>query len=120
MEGIMKYCTHCGAQLDDAAVVCPGCGCATDEFAANSSAQATVAKDNTLNTVIKVFMILGCLSYGWLLVPLAWTIPMTVSFFNKVRDGRKVGVGFKVCTLLFVNLIAGICLLCRDESGYID
>ena len=23
----MKYCTHCGKQLFDEAVVCPGCGC---------------------------------------------------------------------------------------------
>lgn len=26
----MKYCTHCGKELLDEAVVCPGCGCATD------------------------------------------------------------------------------------------
>lgn len=115
----MKYCTHCGAQIDDAAVVCPKCGCATEEFNANSAAVAA-EKDSTLNTVIKVFMVLGCIATCWCLIPLAWTIPMTVSFFNRVRDGRKVDVGFKVCTLLFVNLVAGICLLCRDESPYAD
>ena len=88
----MKYCTHCGAQIDDAAVVCPKCGCATEEFNANSAAVAA-EKDSTLNTVIKVFMVLGCIATCWCLIPLAWTIPMTVSFFNRVRDGRKVGVG---------------------------
>lgn len=24
----MKYCSHCGKEIMDAAVVCPGCGCA--------------------------------------------------------------------------------------------
>lgn len=24
----MKYCTHCGAEINDQAVVCPSCGCA--------------------------------------------------------------------------------------------
>lgn len=116
----MKYCTHCGAQLDDSAVVCPNCGCATEEFAAAGQAKVAAEHDNVLNTVVKVFMILGCIGIGWCLIPLIWCIPMTVSFFHKVRDGRKVGVGFKICTLLFVNLIAGICLLCRDESPYLD
>ncbi len=114
----MKFCTHCGAQLDDAAVVCPNCGCATDEFVAANNAQAAILQDSTLNTVIKVFMVLGCIATGWCLIPLAWTIPMTVHFFNSAKSGRRVGVGFKVCVLLFVNLIAGICLLCRDEDKY--
>lgn len=26
----MKYCTHCGNQLLDEAVICPGCGCAVE------------------------------------------------------------------------------------------
>ena len=26
----MKYCTHCGSELVDEAIVCPKCGCATD------------------------------------------------------------------------------------------
>ncbi len=113
----MKYCKYCGSQLDDDAVVCVNCGRATDEFVAAGAESDT---NKTLNIVIKVFMILGCIAYGWTLIPLIWCIPMTVSFFRKVSDGRKVGVGFKVCTLLFVNIVAGICLLCRDENCYKD
>ncbi len=26
----MKYCTHCGKELLDEAVICPGCGCAAE------------------------------------------------------------------------------------------
>jgi hypothetical protein len=72
-------------------------------------------RDDGLVTVIKVFLILGCISFGALLIPLAWCIPMTVSIFRKLDSGEPIGTGLKVCTLLFVNLIAGILLLCLPE-----
>ena len=28
----MKYCTKCGKELLDEAVICPGCGCSTTDF----------------------------------------------------------------------------------------
>lgn len=28
----MKYCTHCGAELLDEAVICPKCGCAIGKY----------------------------------------------------------------------------------------
>jgi len=31
----MKYCTHCGKQLFDEAVICPGCGCPTAAYQEN-------------------------------------------------------------------------------------
>ena len=65
-----------------------------------------------LKTAAKVFMILGCISFGWTLIGLAWSIPMTVTVFHRFRDNEPVGTGLKVCTLLFLNVIAGILLLC--------
>lgn len=32
----MKYCTHCGAELLDEAVMCPKCGCAVANFGSTS------------------------------------------------------------------------------------
>ena len=31
-------------------------------------------------------------------------------------DNEKISVGFKVCSLLFVNTIAGILMLCANED----
>ena len=60
-------------------------------------------------------MILGCIAAAFaFLIPLIWAIPMTVHAFRKINDGEPMGVGFKVCTLLFLNMIAGILLLVRD------
>lgn len=102
----MKYCTNCGNAVEDNATYCSKCGAPC----------GSVKKPSTLKAVAEVFMILGCISSGWALIPLCWTIPMTVKYFSSVKEGRPVSTGFKVCSLLFVNLIAGILMLVDDET----
>lgn len=111
----VKYCVHCGAEIHEEAVICVKCGCNVEP---NNPAlvQQVQSKDDTLSIVIKVFLILGCISQGWLLIPLIWCIPMTVSIFHSLRDNRPIGMGMKICTLIFVNLIAGVCLLCMNDE----
>lgn len=132
----MKYCVKCGCQMDDSAAFCPKCGapcsnsakkpncakcgCQIADDAAycpNCGAPCSYAakKPNTVQLIAEIFMILGCISSGWALIPLCWTIPMTVKYFRSVKEGRDVGTGFKVCSLIFVNFIAGILMLVGDE-----
>ena len=116
---IMKFCTRCGAELDDNAEVCSNCGCPTELFRPAQNVQqpqaAVSSHSSGLDTAIKVFMILGCIAAAFaFLIPLIWAIPMTVHAFRKINDGEPMGVGFKVCTLLFLNMIEGIRLLVRD------
>lgn len=73
------------------------------------------AQESTMKLIAKIFMLISCILMGFYLIPLAWTIPMTVSYWHSVKEHRPVGVGFKVCSLLFVSLIAGILMLC-DRS----
>ena len=104
----MKYCTHCGKEVLDEAVICPGCGCPLDR---------QVEKASNIKTIAKIFMIIGTVVnsiYG-LIIPLAWCLPMTLSFCKKVKKNEKISTGFKVCILLFVNTIAGIVLLCDKD-----
>ena len=109
----MKYCTHCGAELNDEAVVCVKCGCSVE----NKNVPAAQSNsDGTAWTIAKIFLIFGCIVQGWMLLPLAWCLPITISIFNCRRDNRPVSTGLKVCALLFVNLIAGIVLLCTDDN----
>lgn len=109
----MKYCVHCGAEIHDEAVICVKCGCKVEP---EKPVVVRESKDDAMHTVIKVFLILGCISQGWLIIPLAWCIPITVVIFNSMRDKKIISTGMKVCVLLFVNLIAGICLLCMDDN----
>ena len=131
----MKYCTYCGKQLVDEAAFCASCGRAigtTHDTICDQ--QGTSAKEiqcqntqlnstthdrqetSALKTIAKVFMIIGCIATaGYFLIPLCWTIPMTVHYFNAVKNNKCVGTGFKVCTLIFVSLIAGIIMLCDKD-----
>lgn len=122
----MKYCSKCGAELLDEAVMCPKCG------AEQETIQKPQQSSQTLLTVAIAFMIITCVATALTsiiffldsstilvgvitLIPLAWCIPMT----NHVRRCKEnyipIGVGFKICTLLFVNTISGILLLCYRD-----
>lgn len=67
-----------------------------------------------METAIKVFMILSTVVAGiaTLGIALLWCIPMTVHY---CKNTYFVGTGFKICTLLFVNTIAGILMLCDNQ-----
>ena len=110
----MKFCPKCGTQLVDEAVVCTGCGCAV---AAPAEANVAVAAKpaSGLTTAAKILMIISTVVTGFYLIPLAWCLPMTISYSKKIKNGEPVGTGFKICTLLFVNTIAGILMLCDKE-----
>ena len=110
----MKFCIHCGAEIYEDAVVCVKCGRAVATQA--PAATAVANQDDTMSVIIKIFLIIGCIAQGWMILPLAWCLPITISIFNALRDKRPVSTGLKVCALLFVNLIAGICLLCTNED----
>lgn len=104
----IKYCAKCGKELLADAVICTNCGCAV--------APIKRKKDKSgLITAVKVLMIIGTVFNGLNLIPLAWCIPMTVSYFKKINNGEEISTRFKVCTLLFVSMIAGIIMLCDND-----
>lgn len=65
-----------------------------------------------MKTAAFILCLLSTIAMGILLVPLCWCIPMTVSIYRASKGENKLSTGFKVCTLIFVNFIAGILLLC--------
>ncbi|MGN1040819.1 MAG: zinc-ribbon domain-containing protein [Candidatus Fimimonas sp.] len=107
----MKYCTHCGAEVLDEAVVCVHCGCKIDDAKKSSD-------NSTMATLVKIFMILGTILMGLstFFIGLAWCIPMTVSVCKKLENHEPIGTGLKVCSLLFVSMVAGILMLCMNED----
>lgn len=124
----MKYCKHCGAQLRDEAFFCPACGCSSED----QSAFTNKHEESGLQIAAKIFMILSCaltapgflwmiIFGGWLavipLLPLCWRLPMTVEYIKSLKGARpRVGIGFKICALLFVSLVAGILMLCDSQD----
>ena len=94
------------------------------------NANSVNSESSGLKTAAKVFMFIACamccvlfliniylgitraLDY---LIPLFWQLPMTIVYFEKLKNGERVGTGFKVCSLLFVSLVAGILMLCDND-----
>ena len=110
----MKYCTHCGKELVDEAVVCTSCGCKAAPAPSNNS----ILKEDDKKIfvlLIKIFMVIGCVVTGWAIIPLLWTIPLTMHVWRKLSDDEPISIAVKICSLLFVNIVAGIMLLCMSE-----
>ena len=115
----MKYCSKCGAEMVDEAIFCVKCGATTAQSGAVFGASQNSAPRTTgAVTAAKVFMILGTVlmalcTWG---IGLAWCLPLTIIYFKKIERGEPIGTGFKVCSLLFVSMIAGILMLCDNNN----
>ena len=92
----MKYCSKCGKEIMDEAVVCPGCGCATSvETAPDKVSVPKSAKSAS------VFGILSLL----LLAPLG--IPAII-----LANKSKAETGGVMCKQAKTGLVCGIIGLC--------
>lgn len=115
-------CNQCGAELNNDEKFCPYCGREVNDSKAEDVIVTTIRKEedakkqeasNTLRTIAKVFMIIGCFASASLFfIPLLWTVPMTIRYYRN----PNVSLTFKICALLFVNQIAGIIMLCDPNK----
>lgn len=72
--------------------------------------------DRTLRLVAFIFMVLSLVATCWLIIPLAWMIPMTVISWGIYKGTKPNSTAFAICTLLFASLVAGICLLISTKN----
>jgi hypothetical protein len=83
-------------------------------------AQPTVVVDNsknqTLALVVFVFCVISLISCCWLIIPLAWMIPLTIMCWGVYKGTRPNTVALGVVTLIFISLVAGILLLIADKE----
>ena len=109
------FCTKCGKEIQDEAVMCPHCGVPTDNFKKETKNAKT---KSGMQTAIKILLYIACgLSISYLFIPLAWCLPMTIYYLKAQERGEKVSTAFKICTLLFVSVVAGVLMLCDDENN---
>lgn len=111
----MKYCVNCGNELADETVICPKCGSYNDR-ADQVVENKSVNSNSGLKTAALIFMILGTVASVIYIVPLAWCLPMTISYAKRSRNNEYISTAFKVCSLLFVSLVAGILMLCDNST----
>lgn len=79
--------------------------------------QDSPSDDRTLRLVAFVFCILSTVSIGWFIIPLIWMIPMCVTCWGIYKGTKRNTVAFGVCTLIFVNFVAGILLLVSKKDA---
>ena len=113
MSNTPNYCSHCGASLNPGDTFCPKCGARTSGTShyATSVARADAPNYTACTTVGFVFMVITTVFVGFAIFPLIWMIPMCVHINHCQANNAKMGLAFKICVLLFGNLISGILLL---------
>ena len=77
------------------------------------------ANDNnkqTLRLVAFILALLSTISVGWLILPLAWMLPMTIHTWGLYKGTKYNTIAFGVCALLFLNTISGVLLLVSGED----
>lgn len=84
-------------------------------YAQQPYGQPYVKQPSGLATAAKILMIVGTVLMGLYIIPLAWCIPMTITYCNKLKNNEPISTGFKVCCLLFVSMIGGILMLCDKD-----
>ncbi len=121
----MKYCSKCGAELLDEAVICPSCGCAQENITIGGRF------NKTPYVIAMIFLIIGIVAYlpvGLLLLDAsvifasiliaysALNIAFAIAVGVHQKKEKPMSTGLKVCILLFANFISGIVLLCAKEK----
>ena len=68
----MKFCTHCGKEIFDEAVICPGCGCSTGPVSVQTNRVSLIqrlaekVKTNAIIwLIIGILQVLAGLFVGW-------------------------------------------------------
>ena len=64
-----------------------------------------------MKTVAKIFIIIGMIVGFWSVLPLIFG-----AIALKKLKNNEMTTGWAVCTLLFVNVVAGILLLCMPKN----
>ena len=72
--------------------------------------------DEALRLANFVLCVISCVLGAAAIIPLAWTIPMTVHSWGIYKGKQPNTIAFGVCTLIFVNLIGGILLLVSNKD----
>ena len=94
----MKFCQHCGKELLDEAVICPGCGCAVQ--APNAVVPAEQEVDESVSTGLVVLSVL---------IPLFGIVYWPVKAKTRPKCAKACGIaGIISWAVSFVLLMAGM------------
>ena len=56
------------------------------------------------------------LVFLFVLIPLTWMIPMHIYCVRKLNNKEPISLGFKICTLIIINVVLGVLLICHNDD----
>lgn len=131
------YCHHCGKEVGSGNKFCPHCGVLLqeDEYGERPgeydevvdepkpAGKKTIINESTkrdLDTVVKILMIVITVLTGFAIIPLLWTVPMTITACDRIKKKEPYGLVLSICTLLFMAIAPGVIMIIRDSDTYTD
>ena len=138
----MKICKHCKHQNFDMKEACDICG-----FPLKNE-QLSIPQQNGLAITTRVFLMVNTIIsavtaasflIAWLIIMIIIPSPLTIILYilkvtsiiafvlnlyfwkgynDKIYTRKKVSTAFKICTLIFANIVPGILMLCNDETSF--
>lgn len=103
----MKYCSHCGAQVDDDAVICPKCGCQVGALAeAKPQTTAPVQTESKAPQVLGILSIVFGALGGWLGL-ICGIIGLAIDKEKKYKTLNVIGIClFVVWVIIYIIILA--------------
>lgn len=89
---------------------------ATSQVYYQQPTQSASSNDQTLRMIAFIFCVIGTVSIGWAIIPLAWMLPMTIHSWGIYKGTKNNTTAFGVCTLIFLSLVGGILLLISKKD----
>ena len=104
----MKYCKSCGKELADEAVLCTGCGCATDEYYTQQQPSNSTARSGEISMMALLGFIFSFISslVGLILSCIAYKTAVTEND-AKSKTYSKAGIIISA-VLLGIGTISGL------------
>ena len=92
----MKYCSKCGKEINDDAVICMNCGCRVDGKATGSSAPVGQLKTN--RSLLK-FILLSLITFGIYGLVVMSSVSTDINTIASRYDGKKT---MHYCLVVFI------------------
>ena len=102
----MKYCSKCGNQVDDNAVVCIKCGCKVDNQSSIQSSAAPVGQLKTNRGVVK-YILLSIITFGIYGLVVMSNVSTDINVIAGRYDGKKT-MHYCLVVFIFAGLTLGI------------
>lgn len=69
-----------------------------------------------LGKTAKIFLLISIIVGYVFILPLAWMLPMHIYYSKHITKKIKISTGYKICVLLFINIVPGILMLCDHKN----